>query len=376
MPQQRFVLSIDIHEPGEVIGQKYRLVEVAGRGGMATVWRAQLDGARGFCRPVAVKQMHPHLAEQPAYVDMFVEEARVGADLKSPNIASIYDFVEQDGNFYLVMEWVEGVDLGAYIHYVNASGSKTPWELAVAVGIGVTRALIAAHERVLEDGEAAPVVHRDISPHNVLLTGGGMVKLIDFGLSLATDRRSELTEPGVVKGKMSYLSPEIVAGGRPSAFSDQFACGSVLWETLVGQKLFDGATDFDIYTKLREGQVRPLRPLRPDVPKSLVSVVQRALSPHERARFPSVREMARHLSAVLKAAGARRDLHALMGSAVAETRANLDMGSRVGEASAITPVADVTAGAEVVVDASAAEGPPKERTWGLRHVLPFFRGRK
>ena len=362
-------MSIDIHSPGDVIGSKYRLIEVAGRGGMATVWRAELDGARGFVRPVAVKQMHPHLADQAAYVDMFVEEARVGADLKSPNIAQIYDFVEQDGNFYLVMEWVEGVDLGAYIHYVNSTGARTPWELAVAVGIGVTRALAAAHERRLSDGSEAPVVHRDISPHNVLLTASGMVKLIDFGLSLALDRRSELTEPGVVKGKMSYLSPEIVGGGRPSPFSDQFACGSVLWETLVGYKLFDGSSDFDVYKKLREGQVRPLRPLRPDVPKNLVTVVHRALAAHERARFPSVREMARHLSAVLKASGARRDLHALMGAAVADTRANLDMGSRVGEQSAVTPVADVT-------DAGVPSEQPKQRTWALRHVLPFFRGRR
>src|SRR5690606_37380833 len=208
----------------------------------------------------------------------------------SPNVATIYDFVEEDGQYYLVMEWIEGIDLGTYIHHYTASDQKTRWDLVTAVGIGVMRALAAAPERRGQRGQLAPTVHRDVSPHNILITSEGMVKLIDFGLSLARDREKELTEPGIVKGKMSYLSPEIVSGQRHSPLSDQFAAGSVLWEALVGRKLFAGQTDYDVYKKLRDGQVQPLRPLRRDTPRELTAVIHRALSPEASQRFPSARE--------------------------------------------------------------------------------------
>lgn len=324
-------------KPGHRIQGKYELLEVAGRGGMAVVWRAVQHGDVGFKRKVAVKQMHDHLIGSQLYVDMFAEEARVLADLESPNIANVYDFVMEDGQYYLVMEWIEGVDLGGYVHHFTESQSKTRWELITAVGIGLMKALATAHERTVE-GESSPVIHRDISPHNVLITTKGQVKLIDFGLSLARDRGKELTEPGIVKGKMSYLSPEIVAGKRATAFSDQFAAGSVLWEALVGRKLFDGANDFDVFTKLRNAQIQPLQSNRRDVPKELSQVIHRALSPSEGERFSSAREMGRQLSLVLRSARAPRDLHELLGRSVVEARAELSQRER--EPSTTTPVAD------------------------------------
>lgn len=360
-------MSADPNQPaaGVIVGGRYELIEVAGRGGMATVWRANVCGDLGFSRTVAVKQMHPHLADQDVYVQMFVEEARVGADLESPNVAHVYDFVAQDGNYYLVMEWIEGIDLGSYIHYFRDRGKRTRWELVVAIGIGVLRGLAAAHERTGADGAAAPVVHRDVSPHNVLLTTTGMVKLIDFGLALAGDRGRELTEPGVVKGKMSYLSPEIVAGQRPTTFSDQFSCGSLMWESLVGRKLFDGATDYETYAKLRDAVVQPLKPFRSDVPSRLVSLVNRALAAREDKRFPSAREMARQLGTVLKKTKARKDLHTLLAHSVVEARKGMGLGRRTGEPTTETPIADL----EIPDSMPAAEAK------GLRHRLPFF-GRK
>lgn len=351
---------------GTMVGGRYELVEVAGRGGMATVWRARLRGDFGFVRPVAVKQMYDHLAEQPVFVHMFVEEARVGAELSHPNIAQAYDFVHEDDNYYLVMEWIDGIDLGSYVRHFTSQDRKTPWELVSAVGIGLLRALAAAHERHTPSGEVVPIVHRDVSPHNILLTEKGMVKLIDFGLSLAADRGKETTDPGVVKGKMSYLAPEIVNGKRPTPASDQFAVGSVLWEALVGRKLFEGETDLDVFGKLKNGQVQPLRPLRQDIPNKLVNVITKALSADESKRHPSTREMARQLGMVLKnSKRAEKDLHRLLGETVAEARQRLDLDGGEREYSDITPVE------EPPMQSSA---PVAKR--GLLHRLPFFGRRR
>ncbi len=328
----------------KLIGGKYELHEVAGKGGMATVWRGSLIGHRGFRRTVAIKHMHAHLADRKAFVDMFVEEARVGADLSAANVARTFDFVEQDGEFYLVMEWIDGIDLGSYVHYVHNIGMRTRWELVVAVGIGILRGLTAAHERHTVDGTMSPVVHRDVSPHNILLTRKGMVKVIDFGLCLASDRREdEWTEPGVLKGKMSYLSPEIVMGEAPSPASDQFSVASVLWEALVGRKLFDGANDIDVYTKLRTCQVQPLKPHRPDVPSKLATVLSRALSADPAKRFPTCREMARHLGMVLKSAKARKDLHLLLGASVERAMENYVPGERSESSVSGTPITAIDA---------------------------------
>jgi serine/threonine-protein kinase len=371
-------------KPGHRIRGRYELLEVAGRGGMAVVWRARQHGDAGFARQVAVKQMHEHLVGSSLYVDMFAEEARVLADLESPNIANIYDFVNEEGQYYLVMEWIDGIDLGSYVRHYTESETRTRWELVTAIGIGLMKALATAHERRTDKG-GFPVIHRDVSPHNILITSKGQVKLIDFGLSLAKDRGKELTEPGIVKGKMSYLSPEIVSGKRPTPFSDQFAAGSVLWEALVGRKLFDGANDFEVFTKVRNAQVAPLHPLRRDVPKELAAVIHRALSPSEGQRFASAREMGRQLSLVLRSARAPKDLHELLGRSVAEARENLSLGNRTMEPSTTTPVADwdpelMPFGDDAVDLPEAPQrrrpstAPPlQEVKRGILHRIPFFR---
>lgn len=352
---------------GDLIGGRYRLIEIAGRGGMADVWRAEVEGDLGFRRAIAVKQMHPALAVQRAYVDMFVEEARLGAAIESHHLAEVRDFVAEDGNFYIIMEWVEGLDLGAWNQWHFTRGEAPRWELVAAIGVGMLRGLAAGHER-LQDGVAAPVVHRDVSPHNILLTSRGLVKVIDFGLALAGDREVETTEPGVVKGKMSYLSPEIVVGGRPVPPSDQFAVGSVMWESLVGRKLFDGPTDYDVYVALRECRVPALKPLRPDVPADFVALIMRALAARPEQRYPSAREFARQIGTVLKKVQLRKDLHAMLAKTVVDARAA--RGKTVplqAELSAITPVAELQLGEPPALT---------DRLRGLRHKLPSIFGRK
>src|SRR5439155_22003206 len=227
------------------------------------------------------------------------------------------------------------------------------------------------------DGKILPIVHRDVSPHNVLLTTRGMVKLIDFGLALTVDRKQETTDPGIVKGKMSYLAPEIVSGGRPSPASDQFATGSVLWEALVGRKLFDGATDYETYCRLRDCMVQPLRSMRPDVPQPFIAIVQRALAASVDGRFPSTREMARQIGTTLKKVQMRKDLHTVLAGSVVEARKGMGLGVRTGDPSTATPLAEIPP--EVTPRLEATPIPTSQgamqRVLGLRHRLPFF-GRK
>ena len=365
--------------PGLIVGGRYELIDVAGRGGMADVWHGRVRGDWGFVRDVAIKQMHQNLASQPAYVAMFVEEARLGSVLRSPNVAEVHDFVHDRGNYYMVLEWIEGVDLGTWIRWHVGKNEQTRWELVAAVAVGILRGLAAAHERTNPDGSPAPVVHRDVSPHNVLLTNKGLVKVIDFGLALAPDRPTETTEPGIVKGKMSYLAPEIVSGGRPVPASDVFACGSVLWEALVGRKLFDGATDYETYTRLRDCMVPPLRPLRPDVPQPFIAIINRALSANIDARFPSAREMARQIGTTLKKVQLRKDLHSVLAKSVADARQGMGLGVRTGDPSSATPIAQIvgddTPRIELTakVEASVAAG-AMDKLRGLRHRLPSFLG--
>jgi eukaryotic-like serine/threonine-protein kinase len=362
--------------PGYVVAGRYELLDVAGRGGMADVWRGRVRGDAGFSRPIAIKQMHASLAEQPAYVKMFVEEARVGASFESANVAEVHDFITENGHYFMVLEWIEGIDLGSWIRWHLARNEPPRWELVAAIGVGILRGLASAHERTDAAGVVQPVVHRDVSPHNVLLTTSGVVKLIDFGLSLATDRAEETTEPGVVKGKMSYLAPEIVAGGRPTPLSDVFACGSVLWETLVGRKLFDGRTDYETYVKLRDCVVQPLKPVRPDVPAQFSSIIQRALTASPAQRFPSAREMARQVGTALKKVQLRRDLHTVLARSVAEARTDLGLAGRTGDPSTTTPVADLVPD-ELTPPAGIAFPPkPTEEKRGLRHRLPQIFGWK
>jgi len=369
--------------PGLIVGGRYELIEIAGRGGMADVWRGRVRGDSGFVREVAIKQMHPNLATQPNYVAMFVEEARLGSSLQSPNVSEVHDFVHDRGNYYMILEWIEGIDLGSWVKYHISRGEQTRWELVAAVGVGVLRGLASAHERLGPDGNVLPAVHRDVSPHNVLLTTRGMVKLIDFGLALAVDRGQETTEPGIVKGKMSYLAPEIVSGGRPIPASDQFACGSVLWESLVGRKLFEGSTDYETYCRLRDCMVQPLRPLRPDVPSAFTQIIHRALSAHAETRFPSTREMARQIGTALKKVQLRKDLHTILARTVVEARQSLGIATLSNERSDATPIAelagDVTPRIEIVPEKpgtpSTKSQPVAEKLRGLRHYLPFF-GRK
>ncbi|MBK8994176.1 MAG: serine/threonine protein kinase [Myxococcales bacterium] len=286
--------------PGSIVDAKYALIEQIGAGGMGTVWRALVYGAEGFRRTVAVKRLNEAFNDYPEVVQMFVEEARVGAMLRHPNVVQIHDFgIDSEGQYYLVTEWVEGIHFGDYQRSFTGVAGGTPWPLITAIAIEVLRALDAAHGARNESGKRSPVLHRDVSPPNILLDVTGIVKLADFGLARAMDR-GRITQPNVIKGKLSYLAPEMLRGEEASVQSDLFSLGVCLWEALAGQRLFDAPTDIQVLAMLRDPRVPLLSVKRPDLPMGLTTAVHRALERDPKRRFDSALQMLESLREVLR----------------------------------------------------------------------------
>jgi serine/threonine-protein kinase len=282
------------------IGGKYELIEPAGQGGMAKVWRGVVHGASGFTKTVAIKRVLRELARDPTFVAMFVEEARVVSSLHHSNIVQVHDFDhDAEGRCFIVMEWIEGLDLEAWVRAHVLGQVRTPWHLVAAICIEVLRALSAAHERVDDAGRPAPVIHRDVNPANILLSVNGSVKLGDFGMARAQDRPA-MTGPGIVKGKLAYLAPEIFELLPATARSDLYGVGIVLWEALTGERLFAGGTPNETAQRAREAHVPSLAQLRHDLPPSLIEVVQTALARRPTDRFDSAEEMREALTAILR----------------------------------------------------------------------------
>ncbi len=309
-----------------VLAGKYELLELAGEGGMAQVWRAVLRGAAGFNRAVAVKRMLPEMTTDAELVAMFVEEARVCSRLIHPNIVQVLDF-DQDSQdrYFMVMEWVEGVNLRDYLRSFEKRGVAARWPLVVAICIEALRGLGAAHERLDDQGEPAPVIHRDVTPQNVLIGENGVVKLTDFGVSRASDRAS-WTSPNVVKGKLAYMAPEVFDDQPVSVQSDLFSLGVMLWEGLAGRRLYQGA-DVQIFMAAREANIPPLAEERGELPDLLVQAVERALARDPAERYDTALEMVRALAATLRDAPHATDDQVLAASVV-QAREVLDGGAR------------------------------------------------
>ncbi|HEV8550697.1 MAG TPA: serine/threonine-protein kinase [Polyangiaceae bacterium] len=297
--------------PGRLIAGRYDLVEELGRGGMAVVWKAVQRGPGRFARAVALKRILPSLRGSEDTMAMFAEEARVGAELRHPNIVAVLDYgLDEFKHPYLVSEYVDGLDLGAWIRSHTAAGIETPWELVTAIGIEILRGLASAHARRDAHGEPAEILHRDVTPGNILLDVSGVVKLGDFGLAKARDRE-RLTRPDVVKGKAAYLAPELVRGEPASTKSDLFAVGIMLWEALSGARLFLGETEIASALLVRDAQVPLLAVKRPGLPLQLVAAVHRALEREPARRFASALEMLETLRGLLRVLPRSTDAGAL-----------------------------------------------------------------
>lgn len=279
---------------------EYRLLERISVGGMAEVYRARRSDGSG--RDVAIKRILPHLARDVEFVEMFIDEARTAAQLHHRNICRVFEFGEDEGTHFLVMELIEGRDLKRVMEYYRLRGRPPPLPIALHVLSKTCDALDYAHRARGSDGRPLNIVHRDVTPQNILISFQGEVKLIDFGIAKAAHRIAQ-TQAGNIKGKLSYLAPELIDGHAATPRSDLFACGIVLHEVLTNGRLFAGDNDLITIDLVRRAEVTPPSRLNPALPASLDAVVLRALARRPESRHASAGELRDALDAIAAETG-------------------------------------------------------------------------
>ena len=272
----------------------YVVHELLGTGGMATVHLAETQSAGGFRKRVALKRMLPHLTEEPEIIDAFAREARLASHLHHQHIAQTFDLGVIDGTYYIAMELVPGPTLRQIMRQCESAAGAIPIEHAVDIALQVAGALDYAHNLADDNGKPLGLVHRDVSPANIIVSGAGMVKLIDFGLAKVSSSRS--TKVGILKGKLSYMAPEYTLG-RLDHRADLFALGVVLHEMLTGRALFDAPTDADVIDQLRAMPIQPPSRWNPRVPPDLDNIAMTALQRDPDQRWQSAAAMAAALQA-------------------------------------------------------------------------------
>jgi eukaryotic-like serine/threonine-protein kinase len=271
----------------EVLGQ-YTIYEQLGRGGMATVNRAELRGLAGFRKLVALKRLHPHVAKDPSMVRALVHEARLAGHLYHPNIAQTYDLGKVGDSYFIAMEYIPGPTLGRLLRQPAAAAGLVPIPIALSILGQICDALDYAHNLCDEDGEPLGIIHRDISPSNIIISSTGVVKLIDFGIARVAGFDKD--EAGLIKGKLSYMAPEYLHGQLDSR-ADLFGLGVIAHELLTGRPLFHGKNDQDTATRLRELPIEPPSRWNPVIPRDLDDIVLTALQRTPELRWQSAAAM-------------------------------------------------------------------------------------
>jgi serine/threonine-protein kinase len=279
---------------GQATVGRYALHHEIAAGGMAVVHLGRLLGAAGFARTVAIKKLHAHLARDPEFVAMFLDEARLAARIRHPNVVSTLDVGSAAGELFVVMEYVPGESLAGLLRLSAEKGARIPIAIGVRIVIDVLKGLHAAHTATDELGAPLSIVHRDVSPQNVIVAPDGLARVLDFGVAKAMGQ-SHVTRDGLVRGKFRYMSPEQVSDGPVGPLSDVYSASVVLWEALTGDRLFSGTSDAAIVARVLEGVVPKPSKLAPGVPAELDAIVMRGLSRDADARFPSALSMAETL---------------------------------------------------------------------------------
>jgi hypothetical protein len=293
---------------------KYYLLERINVGGMAEVFKAKAFGVEGFERLLAVKRILPNIAEDEEFITMFIDEAKIAVQLQHANIAQIFDLGKVDDSFFIALEYVHGRDLRAIFDRMRSKGDSLPIPLACYVVMQVCEGLDYAHNKRDGQGRELHLIHRDISPQNVLIGYEGEVKLIDFGIAKAAGKAST-TQAGILKGKFGYMSPEQVRGLPIDKRSDIFAVGIVLYELLTGERLFVGETDFSTLEKVRNVEIVPPSSYNKKIPQELERLIMKALARDPEDRYQNAIDLHDDLQSFLYSVGeffSRKDLAAWM----------------------------------------------------------------
>jgi serine/threonine protein kinase len=281
---------------------RYALYDEIASGGMATVHIGRLLGPVGFSRTVAIKRLHAQFAKDPDFVSMFLDEARLAARIRHPNVIGTLDVVALEGELFLVMEYVPGESLARLWRTTFDTGRAIPLPIVSAILVGVLDGLHAAHEATDDNGEPLGIVHRDVSPHNILVGSDGIARVLDFGVAKAAGRLQS-THNGQLKGKISYMAPEQVQG-TVDRTSDVYSASVVLWEALTGKRLFFAETQAKTLANVLYPRVEPPSKTVPSISRELDAVVMRGLDPNPAGRFASAREMGQALQRVIPPATA------------------------------------------------------------------------
>lgn len=281
---------------------RYALFDRIASGGMASVHVGRLLGPVGFSRTVAIKRLHPQYAKEPDFVSMFLDEARLAARIRHPNVVGTLDVIALDGELFLVMEYVEGESLARVMRAVRERGGSVPIPIAAAILVDVLEGLHAAHEATSDHGEPLGIVHRDVSPQNILIGTDGIARVLDFGVAKAAGRVQN-TRDGQLKGKLGYMAPEQIAG-ITTRVTDVHAASVVFWEMLTGRRLYQAENELQTYANILAGNATPPSANHPEIGADLDELVLRGLNSNPLARFASAREMARALQKTTRLASA------------------------------------------------------------------------
>ena len=276
----------------------YILIEKLAQGGMAEVFKAKTADPQGIERLVVIKRILPHISSNPEYVEMLIDEARIAVHFTHGNIAQIYDLGRVGDDYFIVMEYVDGKTLGQILRELKERGEPIPLEIILYAMAEVCRGLDYIHHKTAPDGKALGVIHRDISPQNIIITRSGTVKIIDFGVAKALEKESQ-TESGVLKGKFAYMSPEQADGELLDSRSDIFSAGTLLWELLTMERLFKRKGNQETLKAVRKAKVAAPSDKRREIPRGVDQIVLKALKKKRTARYERASEMAEDLNRVL-----------------------------------------------------------------------------
>jgi serine/threonine protein kinase len=271
---------------------RYALFDEIAAGGMATIHLGRLVGPVGFSRTVAIKTLHPQFAKDPEFVEMFLEEARLASRIQHPNVISTVDVATTEGEVFLVMEYVAGESLAKLVRSALKKGERLPVDVAASILAGMLHGLHATHEAKNEQLEPMLIVHRDVSPQNVLVGLDGIARIFDFGVAKAAAMRSQATTDGQMKGKLSYMSPEQLNSREVDRRTDVFAAGIVAWESLTGRRLFAGSDPGEVLAKVLTLDIQAPAQVAPSVPQNVSDTVMRALERSPTQRWQTARDFA------------------------------------------------------------------------------------